>query len=170
MHPHFPNDHGTAMGGGPFHRHKSIHRLLGGGKGDAATLLFSFWTIDLHHLNCYQSFCLVSMWCSWFVVADILLWKDRNLSAGVLLGATLIWFLFEVVEYNVIPLLSQIAILAMLVIFIWSNAAPLLNMYAFVSLWRFIEIQMRHKGTRSKTQLTKFSLQTPSKNPRSHRL
>ncbi|KAG2590921.1 hypothetical protein PVAP13_5NG455700 [Panicum virgatum] len=60
-------------------------------------------------------------------VADVLLWKDRNLSAGVLLGATLIWYLFEVVEYNIIPLLCQIAILAMLVIFIWSNAAPLLN-------------------------------------------
>ncbi|XP_072151292.1 reticulon-like protein B9 isoform X2 [Setaria viridis] len=92
MHPHFPNDHGNGRVGGPFHRHKSIHRLLGGGK-----------------------------------VADILLWKDRNLSAGVLLGATLIWYLLEVVEYNVIPLLSQIVILAMLVVFIWSNATPLLN-------------------------------------------
>ncbi|XP_066312370.1 reticulon-like protein B9 [Miscanthus floridulus] len=59
--------------------------------------------------------------------ADILLWKDRNLSAVVLAGATLIWFLFEVVEYNIIPLVCQIAALAMLVIFIWSNAAPLLN-------------------------------------------
>nr|CAB3477996.1 unnamed protein product [Digitaria exilis] len=60
-------------------------------------------------------------------LADILLWKDRNLSAGVLIAATLIWYLFEVVEYNIIPLLCQIAILAMLVIFIWSNAAPLLD-------------------------------------------
>ncbi|KAF8676255.1 hypothetical protein HU200_047127 [Digitaria exilis] len=92
MDPHFPNDHGNGRMGGPFHRHKSIHKLLGGGK-----------------------------------VADILLWKDRNLSAGVLIGATLIWYLFEVVEYNIIPLLCQIAILAMLVIFIWSNAAPLLD-------------------------------------------
>ncbi|KAG2599932.1 reticulon-like protein B9 [Panicum virgatum] len=92
MHPHFPNDHGDGQVGGPFHRHKWIHKLLGGGK-----------------------------------VADVLLWKDRNLSAGVLLGATLIWYLFEVVEYNIIPLLCQIAILTMLVIFIWSNAAPLLN-------------------------------------------
>lgn len=64
-----------------------------------------------------------------YAVADILLWKNRNLSAGVLAGATLIWFLFDVVEYNIIPLLCQIAILAMLVIFIWSNAAPLLDRY-----------------------------------------
>jgi hypothetical protein len=61
--------------------------------------------------------------------ADILLWKDRNLSAGLLAGATLVWYLFEVVEYSIVPLVCQIAILAMLVVFIWSNAAPLLNMY-----------------------------------------
>lgn len=76
----------------PYHRHKSIHRLLGGGKA-----------------------------------ADVLLWKDRNLSAGVLAGATLIWFLFDVVEYNIVPLLCQIAIFTMLVIFIASNAAPLFD-------------------------------------------
>uniref|UniRef100_A0A0D9V4D6 Reticulon-like protein n=1 Tax=Leersia perrieri TaxID=77586 RepID=A0A0D9V4D6_9ORYZ len=93
MPPHFPrdsdSDHNVRM---PFHRQKSIYKLLGGGK-----------------------------------VADILLWKNRNLSAGVLAGATLIWFLFDVVEYNILPLLCQIAIFAMLVIFIWSNAAPLLD-------------------------------------------
>lgn len=61
--------------------------------------------------------------------ADMLLWKDRNLSAGLLAGATLVWCLFEVVEYSIVPLVCQIAILAMLVVFIWSNAAPLLNMY-----------------------------------------
>ncbi|KQK09269.1 hypothetical protein BRADI_2g47076v3 [Brachypodium distachyon] len=64
---------------------------------------------------------------SGFAAADILLWKNRNLSAGVLAGATLIWFLFDVVEYNIIPLLSQIAIFVMLVIFIWSNAAPIFD-------------------------------------------
>lgn len=61
--------------------------------------------------------------------ADILLWKDRNLSAGLLAAATLAWYLFEVVEYSIVPLVCQIAVLAMLVVFIWSNAAPLLNMY-----------------------------------------
>ncbi|KAM0931694.1 hypothetical protein ACQ4PT_000159 [Festuca glaucescens] len=93
MPPHFPSnpDHGPHVAR-PYHRHKSIHRLLGGGKA-----------------------------------ADVLLWKDRNLSAGVLAGATLIWFLFDVVEYNIVPLLCQIAIFTMLVIFIASNAAPLFD-------------------------------------------
>ncbi|KAF0926552.1 hypothetical protein E2562_026040 [Oryza meyeriana var. granulata] len=60
-------------------------------------------------------------------VADIMLWRDRNLSAGILAGATLIWFLFDVVEYNLVTLLCHIALLGMLLIFIWSNAAPLFD-------------------------------------------
>ncbi|BAD82488.1 24 kDa seed maturation protein-like [Oryza sativa Japonica Group] len=64
MPPHFPRDSDSDQNVRmPFHGHKSIHKLLGGGQ----------------------------------------------------------------VEYNIIPLLCQIAILAMLVIFIWSNAAPLLD-------------------------------------------
>lgn len=66
-----------------------------------------------------------------FAAADILLWKNRNVSAGVLAGATLTWFLFDVVEYNVVPLLCQVAIFTMLVIFIGSNAAPLFDRYGF---------------------------------------
>jgi hypothetical protein len=83
--------------------------------------------LGLHRLHChdFDRDCR----CLRLAVADVLLWKDRNVSAGVLAGATLIWYLFEVVEYNIIPLLCQIAAVVMLVIFIWSNAAPLLNMY-----------------------------------------
>ncbi|PAN18277.1 hypothetical protein PAHAL_3G191400 [Panicum hallii] len=60
-------------------------------------------------------------------VADILLWRNKNLSAGILAGATLVWFLFDVVEYNVVTLLCHIALLGMLLLFIWSNAAPLFD-------------------------------------------
>lgn len=60
-------------------------------------------------------------------VADILLWRDKNLSAGILAGATLVWFLFDVVDYNVVTLLCHIALLGMLLLFIWSNAAPLFD-------------------------------------------
>ncbi|KAM3331959.1 hypothetical protein ACQJBY_027678 [Aegilops geniculata] len=102
MPPHFPSnpDHGPHVAR-PFHRHKSIHRILGGGKA-----------------------------------ADVLLWKNRNVSAGVLAGATLTWFLFDVVEYNAVPLLCQIAIFAMLAIFIASNAAPLFDRHGFLSFHR----------------------------------
>ncbi|CAL4909422.1 unnamed protein product [Urochloa decumbens] len=60
-------------------------------------------------------------------VADVLLWRNKNLSAGILAGATLVWFLFDVVEYNVVAFLCHIALIGMLLLFIWSNAAPLFD-------------------------------------------
>ncbi|KAI5677464.1 hypothetical protein M9H77_08414 [Catharanthus roseus] len=56
-------------------------------------------------------------------VADVLLWRNKNLSASILIGFTTIWFLFEVLGYNFITLLSQITILMMLFVFIWSYGA-----------------------------------------------
>lgn len=59
-------------------------------------------------------------------VADILLWRSKYLPAGILAGATTIWFLFEVVEYPFLTLMCHISIIAMLVVFVWSNvAAPM---------------------------------------------
>ncbi|KAF8390095.1 hypothetical protein HHK36_024617 [Tetracentron sinense] len=60
-------------------------------------------------------------------VADVLLWRNKNLSAAILIGAALIWFLFEVVEYTFLTLLCHISITTMLVVFIWSNGAELFN-------------------------------------------
>ncbi|RHN42365.1 hypothetical protein MtrunA17_Chr8g0376101 [Medicago truncatula] len=60
-------------------------------------------------------------------VADVLLWRDRNVSAAFLLGITLIWFLFEVVEYNIVTLLCHISITTMLVIYLWSTLADILK-------------------------------------------
>ncbi|KAJ8510312.1 hypothetical protein OPV22_000746 [Ensete ventricosum] len=62
-------------------------------------------------------------------VADILLWRNKYLSAGVLAGATVIWFLFEVAEYHFLTLLCHISITTMLVVFIWSNVAALMDRY-----------------------------------------
>ncbi|KAL4361353.1 hypothetical protein GQ457_04G012160 [Hibiscus cannabinus] len=56
-------------------------------------------------------------------VADVLLWRDPKVSATLLLGVTAIWFLFEVVEYNLVTLLCHISITTMLVIFIWCISA-----------------------------------------------
>ncbi|KAI3720065.1 hypothetical protein L6452_20975 [Arctium lappa] len=51
-------------------------------------------------------------------VADLLLWRNKSLSAAILLAVTMIWFLFEVVEYNFISLICHISILVMLMVFI----------------------------------------------------
>ncbi|KAF6986035.1 hypothetical protein CFC21_003829 [Triticum aestivum] len=60
-------------------------------------------------------------------VADVLLWRDRNLSAGMLAGATAVWFLFDVAEYNFVTLLCHAALLGMLLLFLWSVTAPLFD-------------------------------------------
>ncbi|EEF35398.1 reticulon-like protein B14 [Ricinus communis] len=56
-------------------------------------------------------------------VADVLLWKNKYLSAGMLLGFTMIWFLFEVVEYHFITLLCHLLLIFLVILFIWSNSA-----------------------------------------------
>ncbi|XP_019464557.1 PREDICTED: reticulon-like protein B9 [Lupinus angustifolius] len=60
-------------------------------------------------------------------VADVLLWRDRNVSAVLLFGMTAIWFLFEVAEYSFVTLLCHISITTMLVLYIWSKVADILK-------------------------------------------
>ncbi|KAF5790528.1 hypothetical protein HanRHA438_Chr09g0395961 [Helianthus annuus] len=59
--------------------------------------------------------------------ADIFLWKDKKVSAGVLGFATVIWVLFELVEYHLLTLVCHTLILALAVLFLWSNAASFIN-------------------------------------------
>jgi hypothetical protein len=54
--------------------------------------------------------------------ADVLLWKDKKISAAVIGGATVLWVLFEVVEYHLLTLVSHVLIVALAVLFLWSNA------------------------------------------------
>ncbi|CAL9201121.1 unnamed protein product [Musa hybrid cultivar] len=61
-------------------------------------------------------------------VAGIVLWRDKRLSAAILVAVTVVWLLFEVMEYNLLPLLCHISIAAMLLVFIWSNGAALLDL------------------------------------------
>ncbi|KAJ6326697.1 hypothetical protein OIU78_013726 [Salix suchowensis] len=59
--------------------------------------------------------------------ADIFLWRNKKISAGVLGGATAIWVLFELLEYNVLTLVCHILILALVILFLWSNASTFIN-------------------------------------------
>ncbi|RWR82078.1 reticulon-like protein B2 [Cinnamomum micranthum f. kanehirae] len=60
-------------------------------------------------------------------VADIILWKNKSLSAVIFAAVTVIWFLFEVVEYNFVTLVCHISIVILLATFIWCNGAALLG-------------------------------------------
>ncbi|XP_023514697.1 reticulon-like protein B1 [Cucurbita pepo subsp. pepo] len=54
--------------------------------------------------------------------ADVLLWKNKKISAGILGGATAIWAFFEVLEYHLLPLICYALILVVALLFLWSNA------------------------------------------------
>ncbi|KAL4586649.1 hypothetical protein LXL04_011290 [Taraxacum kok-saghyz] len=60
-------------------------------------------------------------------VANLLLWRNKSFSAAILLGITMIWFLFEVVEYTFVSLICQISILVMLILFITYTTAKFAN-------------------------------------------
>ncbi|KAK8630947.1 hypothetical protein V6N13_079717 [Hibiscus sabdariffa] len=53
--------------------------------------------------------------------ADVFLWRNKKISAGVLGGATAIWVLFELIEYHLLTLVCHVSILALALLFLWSN-------------------------------------------------
>lgn len=54
--------------------------------------------------------------------ADVLLWKDKKTSAAVIGGATVLWVLFEVVDYHFLTLISHVLIGVLAILFLWSKA------------------------------------------------
>ncbi|PIN17448.1 Reticulon [Handroanthus impetiginosus] len=59
--------------------------------------------------------------------ADVLLWRNKKISASVLTAATVIWVLFEWLNYNFLTLISFVLIIGMLAQFVWRNASAILN-------------------------------------------
>lgn len=59
--------------------------------------------------------------------ADIFLWRNKKISGGVLGFATAIWVLFELVEYHLLTLVCHVLILALAVLFLWTNASNFIN-------------------------------------------
>ncbi|CAN6201496.1 unnamed protein product [Urochloa humidicola] len=59
--------------------------------------------------------------------ADVLLWKDKKTSAVVIGGATVIWVLFEVLDYHLLTLISHLLIGVLAVLFLWSKATTFIK-------------------------------------------
>ncbi|XP_074381102.1 reticulon-like protein B2 [Apium graveolens] len=59
--------------------------------------------------------------------ADIFLWRNKKISAGVLGFATAIWVLFELMEYHLLTLVCHVTILTLAVLFLWSNLSTFIN-------------------------------------------
>nr|TKW03839.1 hypothetical protein SEVIR_7G067500v2 [Setaria viridis] len=59
--------------------------------------------------------------------ADVLLWRNRNISAEVLGGVTAIWILFECLGYHLLTFVCHGLIFSLGVLFLWSNASSFIN-------------------------------------------
>ncbi|KAH7307348.1 hypothetical protein KP509_22G055300 [Ceratopteris richardii] len=62
-------------------------------------------------------------------VADVLLWRNAMLSAGILTSITTIYVAFEWLGWHVLSVFSRLLIIALAVLFVWSNMASLLKKY-----------------------------------------
>ncbi|KAJ8527883.1 hypothetical protein K7X08_015334 [Anisodus acutangulus] len=60
--------------------------------------------------------------------ADSMLWRNKKISAGVLVSATAIWVLFEWLNYNFLSLLCFALSFGMIAQFLWANASGVINM------------------------------------------
>ncbi|KAL4572309.1 hypothetical protein LXL04_019081 [Taraxacum kok-saghyz] len=59
--------------------------------------------------------------------ADILLWRQKQMSGAIIVSATVIWLLFERIGYHLIPFLCHFLILALAILFLWSNLSSFVN-------------------------------------------
>ena len=57
------------------------------------------------------------------LAADVMLWRNKKISASFITGATAIWVLFEWLNYHFLTLLCFTLVLGMIAQFVWSNAS-----------------------------------------------
>ncbi|KAL5214902.1 hypothetical protein ABZP36_004054 [Zizania latifolia] len=106
---------------------RSLHALLGGGAGthahsplrDSPGVLRSLPEF-LRSLTRLASLVPTP-------VADVLLWRRRNVSAAAVAGATAVWFLFESAGYSLPSVVANALLLLVVVLFSWSKSASVLN-------------------------------------------
>lgn len=55
--------------------------------------------------------------------ADVLLWRNKKVSAGGLAGATVVWILFEWLQYNLFSLVCFGLVIFVVGQFLWANAS-----------------------------------------------
>ncbi|KAI9108449.1 hypothetical protein K1719_020640 [Acacia pycnantha] len=59
--------------------------------------------------------------------AAVMLWRNKKISASALGVATVVWVLFELLEYHLLTLVCHFLILALAILFLWSNASTFIN-------------------------------------------
>lgn len=140
-----------------FNRPGSVHLFMGGGKGKNFISLYTIielpwpeicfsiflrkinWKIDSLQFN--FSFCFIRK--CWFssLAADLLLWKRRRVSFGVIVVATVAWLIFERSGLPFLSVCADVLLLLIVLLFLRANYAAYRNKYAqsalLCSAWCF---------------------------------
>ncbi|KAK4858789.1 hypothetical protein QYF36_022025 [Acer negundo] len=61
------------------------------------------------------------------LVADVILWRRKNLSVGILLVTLAAWLVFERSGYTLLSLVSSVLLLLFAILFLWAKSAAILN-------------------------------------------
>ncbi|XP_012832099.1 PREDICTED: reticulon-like protein B12 isoform X1 [Erythranthe guttata] len=60
-------------------------------------------------------------------VADVILWRQKNLTVGILVVALAVWVVFEISGYTLLSLFSSVFFLLFTILFLWAKSAAILN-------------------------------------------
>ncbi|XP_050370676.1 reticulon-like protein B4 [Argentina anserina] len=61
--------------------------------------------------------------------ADIILWRNKQISVYVCMGVSTIWLLFEKLGYHLLTFVCHATIFFMVTLFLWSNLASYINIF-----------------------------------------
>ncbi|KAJ4978022.1 hypothetical protein NE237_008802 [Protea cynaroides] len=59
--------------------------------------------------------------------ADVILWRNKQISAGIVAGVTVFWLIFEWMGYHLLTFVCHSLMLALATLFIWSNFSSFVN-------------------------------------------
>ncbi|KAF3448993.1 hypothetical protein FNV43_RR09717 [Rhamnella rubrinervis] len=61
------------------------------------------------------------------LVADVILWRRKNVTVGILLVTLAAWVVFERSGYTLLSLVSSVFLLLLAILFLWAKSAAILN-------------------------------------------
>lgn len=59
--------------------------------------------------------------------ADVILWRKKYMSAGILAGTTLAWILLEQSGFSLLTIVSDVLLILIVGLFVWANAAAVIH-------------------------------------------
>ncbi|XP_065854575.1 reticulon-like protein B12 [Euphorbia lathyris] len=60
-------------------------------------------------------------------IADVILWRQKNVTSGILTVTVAFWIVFERSGYTLLSLVSSVLLLLLAILFFWAKSAAILN-------------------------------------------